>query len=160
MTLDELREYILTDPDKLGLATLAKQGSDGAIAAAINAPTIESGRYVDRDTLETFCIGLGISAKAKRVIHKDAAPEPVIEACMALVDLLASQKFPTLNLDDPKTQGLQAGLIAAGAMAEGHIAALLALSTMTYKSHAHGKGWGAVSVDDVSRCLDGHRVGA
>ena len=64
-----------------------------------------------------------------------------------------------LNLADPATLAMEGALIAGGVMTQAQSDALHALGSPAKSSHAAAQGWLAVSVDDVSKCLVGHRGG-
>jgi hypothetical protein len=116
------------------------------------------GRYISRGELEKFLIGQGIAAIAEIYGANAGVPIQLRVACLSMGKMLASKEFPQLNLDDPATIAMQSGLVSGGVMSQAQSDALFALSIRSYRSIAESTFGRAVSVDDVSACLSGHRT--
>lgn len=155
MTLEDLRAHILGDQ---ALVALANAGNDAGIADALNAPTVEQGLYVPRAVFEEFFLTTGIVAKCDILAAAADTPLPVRVLCRSVSRLVDSKEFPELKLDKAGTVAVRQGLLAAGIITQVEDDALVALGTVRYTSIARSQWGQAVTVDDVSACLDGHRT--
>lgn len=136
-----LLEYLQADPDELGLAALITAGSDGTIAELLNEPRFNNGSFISRDALEVALIGLGIPAKCKLATITSGTPAPLFVAAQTVLDLLASSRFPQVNLTDASVVAMMDGLVAGGILTTQERAGITAKATTHIYSVAEREGW-------------------
>lgn len=143
----DLKTYLQTDPDNLGLAALIAAGDDGAIAARINTQGKTKPRIIDNAILASWAAKTGMRA----VIEDESADKtsPLRSSALAMLDLLRGNIPTGLNMAYPDNLNMLAAWVQLGKMSQPVCDSLIAIGTYPC-GYGDAAGFGNVTPQQIA----------